>query len=126
MQVKPENSEDNNQQCSPLIYRIARANNMDRVRRLERKRLRLIKQVVGDWTDPYHPEVCETRCLKAYQQAMGILPFDPNNPDCICEDQDNKEVLESCSCEDDETDISSDCSSLDIDWEIHFTPPFQP
>ncbi|XP_060800453.1 uncharacterized protein LOC106137708 [Amyelois transitella] len=125
MQVNPENSESNdNQTYSPLIYKIARPNNEERVMKLERKKRRLVKEAVGNWPDPFHPEYCERTCLKAYKQAVGLLPYDPNNPECSCEEAKYNDDEDVCSCcEEDDDSLSSDCSSLDINWEIHFTPP---
>lgn len=125
MQVTGENSEGTVEQYNPLVYRIAKTNNEEKVAKLERKRRRLVREAVGDvLRDAYRPDVCERTCLRAYKQAVGLLPFDPNNPECICDEEDAPapEPSPSCSCGDD--DISSDCSSMDIDWEIHFTPPY--
>lgn len=123
MQTAPENNEGSNEQYTPLVYKIAKADNKDKLAKLELKRRQLVKEIIGDFEDPYHPDVCEKTCLKAYKQAIGLLPLDPNRPDCTCSDgaagQDS--LKESCHCYYD--DVSSDCSSMDIDWEIHFSPP---
>ncbi|KAJ0180762.1 hypothetical protein K1T71_004166 [Dendrolimus kikuchii] len=121
MQVAPSNK-DSNEEYTPIIYRIARENNEDYVKQKKRKERRLIRQMVKNvWQDPYHPEICEETCLKAYKQAIGAVPFDPNNLECICPEEKDVETIASCSCDD--ADVSSDCSSLDLDWEIHFSPP---
>lgn len=124
MQVTGDNGEGNVEHYNPLVYKIANANNKDKISKLERKKRRLIKEAIGEvWQEPYHPEVCERRCLKAYKQAVGLLPFDPENPECNCDNYLPQKVeATSCSCTDD--DISSDTSSLGMDWEIHFTPPY--
>lgn len=124
MQVTAENSEGTQEVYNPLVYKIAKASNKDKIAKLERKKRRLIKEAVEEvWEDPYHPEYCERTCLRAYKQAVGLLPYDPNNPDCTCDYEGEEPVSSSsCSCEDD--DVSSDCSSLEADWEIHFTPPY--
>ncbi|XP_049867255.1 uncharacterized protein LOC126367669 [Pectinophora gossypiella] len=122
MQTFDETSEGK-EPCKPLIYKIASANNEEKIRKRELKTQRLIDKTAEKiWSDPYHPEVCETTCLKAYKQAIGLLPYDPNNPECICPEDMQSEATEEeevVSYEDD----SSDCSSLDVDWELHFTPP---
>ncbi|KAM3961312.1 uncharacterized protein ACR2FA_004650 [Aphomia sociella] len=123
MQVTPplESTQD---YCSPLVYKITKANNEDRIKKLEKKKQRLIRNAVGDvWCDLYHPDVCERTCQKAYKRTIGLLPFDANNSDRICEsDEEGMENINSCLC-DDEND-SSNCSSTDINWEIHFSPPY--
>lgn len=115
-------SADKNTVCNPLVYKIATADNLQKVKARARKERRLIRKTVREvWSDPYHPEVCQTTCYKAYKQAIGLDPYDPYNPECICPEEDYFEDLDSCSCID--TDADSECSSLDVDWEIHFTPP---
>ncbi|CAG9784015.1 unnamed protein product [Diatraea saccharalis] len=121
MQTSPENNEGNNEQYSPLVYKIAKPSNKDKLAKLQLKKRCLVKEIIGDFEDPYHPEICEKTCLKAYKQAIGLLPNDHNNPECSCGDCVQEESSESCHCEYD--DVSSDCSSMDIDWEIHFSPP---
>ncbi|XP_050558855.1 uncharacterized protein LOC118266748 isoform X4 [Spodoptera frugiperda] len=119
MQVSPEDSEMNIDHCSPLIYRISREDNEERIEKRLRKRHRLIKKAVDEvWEDPYHPEVCEKSCLKAYKQAIGQSDY---SPECNCSEEEQDD--ESCSCCDGEDDDTSDASSLDLEWEIHFSPP---
>lgn len=124
MQVSPEDSETNVNQSTPLVYKITSEYNDERVQKRLRKQRRLVKEAVDKvWVDPYHPELCEKTCLRAYKQAIGL--YDPNNPECTCSDEEEKEEV--CSCCDDEEDgdddESSECSSLDLEWEIHFSPP---
>lgn len=121
MQVSPENSETNVDQCTPMVYKITREDNDERIQKRLRKRQRLVKEAVDRaYVDPYHPEACEKICLKVYKQAIGL---DPNKPECICSDEE-EEVEEECSCcNAEEYEDSSDCSSLDLEWEIHFSPP---
>lgn len=123
MQVSPQNSNTrvHTENYSPLIYKIKTEDNEKKLLKRERKRQRLVKRAVDEvWSDPYHPEFCEKTCAKAYKQAVGILPYDPTNPDCTCS---HEEVEESHTCSCYESDSSSDDSSLDLQWEIHFTPP---
>ncbi|KAH9629280.1 hypothetical protein HF086_008362 [Spodoptera exigua] len=118
MQVSPADNEVNMDHCSPLIYRISREDNEERVEKQQRKRHRIIKKAVDKvWEDPYHPEACEKTCLKAYKQAIGL--YDSNDESSLSEQEEN----ESCSCCNGEDDDSSDASSLDLEWEIHFSPP---
>lgn len=122
MQVLPENSNTNIDQCSPLKYTVKSEDNEERIQKRLSKRHRLIREAVEKvWSNPYHPEICEKTCLKAYKQAIGILPYDPNNPECTCCSGEESEDSVSCFCE--ESDTSSEGSSLDLQWEIHFTPP---
>lgn len=121
MQVSPEDSDVNVDQCSPLVYRIGREDTEERIQKRLRRRQRLIKEAVDKvWVDPYHPEVCEKTCLRAYKEAVGLA--DPNNPECTCTVAEEKEDVCSC-CNSVEDDDSSQCSSLDLEWEIHFSPP---
>ncbi|KAJ8722418.1 hypothetical protein PYW07_003598 [Mythimna separata] len=119
MQACPENSEVNTNQYDPLVYRISREGNEERIQQRLRKKQRLVEEAVKKaWVDPYHPEICEKTCLRAYREAIGLS--NPNNPDCNCSVEEEEE--DKCSCCVDEED-SSDCSSLDVEWEIHFSPP---
>lgn len=124
MQVEPGKDEVNVDNCSPLIYKIAPEDNEDRIKGKERKQRRLIRKAVKEvWSDHYDPDICQKNaCFKAYQHAIGLLPYDPNNSVCNCpEEKDADDDLNSCSWDD--IDVSSECSSLDVDWEIHFSPP---
>ncbi|XP_068629647.1 uncharacterized protein [Battus philenor] len=68
---------------------------------------------------------CQEICLKAYNQAIGLLPLpDPNNPDCPCQTDAVKPItppIDSCSCSEDENISSSDTDN--DEWVIEFTPP---
>ncbi|XP_011549567.2 uncharacterized protein LOC105381523 [Plutella xylostella] len=115
LQVRDEKQKN---KYTPLIYKIASANNEEKIKKKERYEQRLIDKVWDKFEDPVHPDVCQTRCLKAYQQAIGQLPAG----ECICPQSEVVDVDRSDSSDDEDT--SSYCSSLDVDWEIHFTPPF--
>lgn len=108
------------EQYKPLKYTIASASNQEKIERRERKRERLIQLAFKNvFSDPYHPEDCQKTCLKAYKQAVGLLPYGSNNPECTCSD-----VGEELSPEENYSALEeTDESSLDLDWEIHFTPP---
>lgn len=111
-----------NDNCKPLIYKIAKENNSEKIRARTRKEKRLIQEAIEEvWSDPYHPEACDAVCHKAYQQTLGIFPGDPyfeeRRPEAVYS---TSSPSASCSC--DAVSISTD-SSLDVDWEIHFTPP---
>lgn len=109
---------DKNTACNPLVFEIASADNEDKIRARARKKRRLINRAVDEvWTDPYNPDACRDVCYKVYKQAIGLDPFGPYDPECNCLEQELE--TESCSC----GTLESDCSSLDVDWEIHFSPP---
>ena len=122
MQVSPEDSELNVDHCSPLIYRIGREDTEERIQKRLRRQQRLVKEAVGKvWVDPYHPEICEKTCLRAYKEAVGLA--DPNKPECTCTVVAEEEDVCSCCNSVEEDDDTSECSSLDLEWEIHFSPP---
>lgn len=123
MQASPEAKSE---KPSAVIYKIASANNEAKQAKRERKKQSLIKNHVKEvWKNAYNPEICQQRCLKAYQQAVGILPYDPKNPECICSEHEKDLDTFESSCEDlDLWDESSD-SGTDVEWEIHFSPPKQ-
>ncbi|XP_063359189.1 uncharacterized protein LOC134648631 [Cydia amplana] len=115
MQVTSEN-EQNCVVYDPLVYKIASASNEERVRRRERKARRLIKNMVKEFDDPFHPDVCQQTCVRGYKEIIGVF-------DSECQG-DVGSVTESCSCEDEQDqEQDSDGSSLDLDWEIQFSPP---
>lgn len=113
---------DKRKSCNPLMYKITTADNQEKVKAKARKERRLVRRAVGSvWSDPYNPEACTDTCYKVYKQAIGFDPFNPCNPECVCPDE-YVDDLDSCSCSDD-MDIDSEASSLEVDWEINFTPP---
>ncbi|KAJ2953007.1 hypothetical protein O0L34_g7388 [Tuta absoluta] len=123
MQVNDKN--DDNTPCKPLIYKIASPDREERMKLRALKTQRLIekarKEVIA--TDWYNPDACEQKCGKAYKMATGAYEYDQAMAECICpedmiDSNDPSTMTESSS----EVD-SSDYSSLDLDWEIHFTPP---
>lgn len=115
-------SQDKRTPCEPLVYKIAAADNAKKVKAKARKERRLVRKAVGAvWSDPYNPDACKETCYKVYKQAIGFDPFDPCNPECVCPEE-YVDDLDSCSCSEG-TDADSEASSLDVDWEIHFTPP---
>lgn len=111
----------------PLIYTIGKTeetiNKLQkqrerRERRETRRKSRLLQSTFRD--------KCQEICVKAYNQAIGLLPLpNPNEPDCPCEVAAVKAptpVIDSCSCSETEGTISSSDSDGD-DWVIEFTPP---
>lgn len=123
MQASPEDSNANvdQTQCGPLVYRISREDNEERIQKRLRKRQRIVKKAIDKvWADPYHPEACKQTCLRAYNEAMGLS--DLTNTEYTCSEEDENGVCSYCGDEEDDDD-SSDASSLDLEWEIHFSPP---
>lgn len=116
LQVDAE-AEGSYEHHTPLIYKIASANNEEKIRKRKRREQRLINETFNRvFTDNFHPELCEQTCLKAYRQALGVPSYDSSTPESTCSEEVDTVTLES--------DIeSSDDSDLDLDWEIHFTPP---
>lgn len=110
----------------PLIYTIGkteaekikiRKQRERRERRETRRKSRLLQSTFKD--------KCQEICLKAYNQAIGLLPLpDPNSPDCPCHTEAAQNVsppIDSCSCSDEGSISSSDTDG--DEWEIHFSPP---
>ncbi|XP_049867254.1 uncharacterized protein LOC126367668 [Pectinophora gossypiella] len=110
----------------PLIYTIGKTEETKqkiqkqrerRERRETRRKSRLLQSTFRD--------KCQEICLKAYNQAIGLLPLpNPNNPDCPCDVEAIKQpspVVDSCSCSEEGTISSSDTDG--DDWIIEFTPP---
>lgn len=111
----------------PLIYTIGKTeetiNKLQkqrerRERRETRRKSRLLQSTFRD--------KCQEICVKAYNQAIGLLPLpNPNSPDCPCEVAAVKAptpIIDSCSCSETDRTISSSDSDGD-DWVIEFTPP---
>lgn len=117
MQVMPEKFEENVERCDPLIYEIESVNNKSKIKKKERLQRRLIRAAVKKvWSDTYNPDACKNICLDTYERAFDTLPLEGNYKAI-----EEVETVNSCSCEDDEVSVS--CSSSEVNWEIHFTPP---
>ncbi|XP_075992919.1 uncharacterized protein LOC142987866 [Anticarsia gemmatalis] len=85
-------------------------------RRETRRKSRLLQSTFRD--------KCQEICLKAYNQAIGLLPLpNPNNPECPCftDDAGPSPPIDSCSCSDEGSISSSDTDN--DEWVIEFTPP---
>lgn len=86
-------------------------------RRIMRRKSRLLQSTFRD--------KCQEICVKAYNQAIGLLPLpNPNLPECPCETEPVPHMsppIDSCSCSEDESVSSSDTDG--DDWVIEFTPP---
>ncbi|XP_045781744.1 uncharacterized protein LOC123878544 [Maniola jurtina] len=120
LQASADKQKELNEQYTPLIYKIETLNNKAKIKKKEKIQRRLTRAALnGAWSDPVYPEACENVCLPAYKQAVGILP---ESGDDRIDFQEHVDDSNSCSCDDEE--ISSSCESSDVDWEIHFTPPF--
>ncbi|KAJ8722420.1 hypothetical protein PYW07_003600 [Mythimna separata] len=111
----------------PLVYTIGKTEEEKRKiqqqrdrreRRETRRKSRLLQSTFRDR--------CQEICLKAYNQAIGVLPLpDPNSPDCPCAGKPLHEeppIVDSCSCSDTASTIASSDSDHD-EWVIEFTPP---
>lgn len=111
----------------PLIYTIGKTeetiNKLQkqrerRERRETRRKSRLLQSTFRD--------KCQEICVKAYNQAIGLLPLpNPNSPECPCEVAAVKAptpIIDSCSCSETDGTLSSSDSDGD-DWVIEFTPP---
>lgn len=111
----------------PIIYTIGKTEDTinklqkqreRRERRETRRKSRLLQSTFRD--------KCQEICVKAYNQAIGLLPLpNPNMPDCPCDVAAIKApspVIDSCSCSETDGTISSSDSDGD-DWVIEFTPP---
>ncbi|XP_072944025.1 uncharacterized protein [Epargyreus clarus] len=110
----------------PLVYTIGkteeekikiRKQRERRERRETRRKSRLLQSTFRDR--------CQEICLKAYNQAIGVLPLpNPNNPDCPCHTESVNNIsppIDSCSCSDEGSISSSDTDG--DEWTIEFTPP---
>lgn len=110
----------------PLIYTIGKTEEEKakiqkqrdrRERRETRRKSRLLQSTFRD--------KCQEICLKAYNQAIGILPFpNPNDPECPCHTEAAQNIsppIDSCSCSDEGSISSSDTDG--DEWEIQFSPP---
>ena len=89
-----------------------------RERRETRRKSRLLQSSFRDR--------CQEICLKAYNQAIGVLPLpNPNEPDCPCAGKPihiPPPTVDSCSCSDDASTIETSDTDND-EWVIEFTPP---
>ncbi|CAH2246444.1 jg25513 [Pararge aegeria aegeria] len=118
LQATPESPDLSPNQCTPLIYKIESAKDKAKLKRKDNIRRRLVNAAVKEvWSDPYHPEACEKVCLPAFQQTIGNFP--ETGDDHIFDEAQN-DFDSSC----DDGDISSSCNSSEVNWEIHFTPPY--
>jgi hypothetical protein len=110
----------------PLVYTIGKSaeeklkiqkNKERRERRETRRKSRLLQSTFRD--------KCQEICLKAYNQAIGILPLpNPNDPVCPCHTDAAPTIsppIDSCSCSEEGSIVSSDTD--DDEWTIEFTPP---
>uniref|UniRef100_A0A2A4J7F4 Uncharacterized protein n=1 Tax=Heliothis virescens TaxID=7102 RepID=A0A2A4J7F4_HELVI len=110
----------------PLVYTIGKTaeekrkiqRQRDRRERREtRRKSRLLQSTFRDR--------CQEICLKAYNQAIGLLPLPhPNAPDCPCVGSNSAltpPIIDSCSCSDVGTISSSDTDN--DEWVVEFTPP---
>ncbi|XP_059045235.1 uncharacterized protein LOC131841021 [Achroia grisella] len=110
----------------PLIYTVGKTEaeklkvqkqHERRERRETRRKSRLLQSSFRD--------KCQEICLKAYNQAIGLLPLpNANDPECPCYTEPVKNIsppVDSCSCSEEGTISSSDTDG--DEWTIEFTPP---
>ncbi|KPJ19084.1 hypothetical protein RR48_12595 [Papilio machaon] len=119
MQAMPDGNDESLEQFTPLIYKIANADNEDRKNKKERLKRRILRRAAKDIKDSYNPKACDEICLNAYKHAVGILKSDDYFTG-VKKDMEKGDILDSCSCSDIEL---SSCTSSEVDWEIHFSPP---
>ncbi|XP_026489915.2 uncharacterized protein LOC113396256 [Vanessa tameamea] len=110
----------------PLVYTIGKTEEekrkiqMQRERRERRETRRKSRLLQSTFRDR-----CQEICLKAYNQAIGLLPLsNPNDPDCPCHTEAVQNIsppIDSCSCSDEGSISSSDTDN--DEWTIEFTPP---
>lgn len=114
-----ESSKEPNTANTPLVYKVESETNKARKKKKDRIQRRLIKNAVTNvWPKTFEAANCDDICLKALKESVGILSFDETD---VFVRGDELKNNDSCSCEDDE--VSSSCTSSDVDWEIGFTPP---
>ncbi|CAG5051143.1 unnamed protein product [Parnassius apollo] len=110
------------EEYSPLIYRIAKADNEDRIKKKNRIKRRLVRRATNDiWIDNNNTKDCDNVCLEAYKQAVGLPNSGGKSFENHCSELEAIDMPDSCFCSD--NDISSSCASSEVDWEIHFSPP---
>lgn len=110
----------------PLIYTVCRSDEekarilMKRAKKEEKDLKRMNRFIQSTFRDR-----CQDICLKAYNQATGLLPLPNfNQPDCPCVTAkptrgEDSEDEERCSCSEPEDESDSD----DDEWTVEFTPP---
>ncbi|RVE51234.1 hypothetical protein evm_004199 [Chilo suppressalis] len=111
----------------PLIYTIGRSaeENLKRRKAKERRERRETRRKSRMLQSTFRDR-CQEICLKAYNQAIGLIPLpNPNDPNCPCHTEPNpalsSPIIDSCSCSDEGSYSSSDTD--DDEWTIEFTPP---
>ncbi|CAG9784014.1 unnamed protein product [Diatraea saccharalis] len=110
----------------PLVYTIGRSaeENLKRKKAKERKERRETRRKSRLLQSTFRDK-CQEICLKAYNQAIGLLPLpNPNDPNCPCYTEPNPALsppIDSCSCSEEGSLSSSDTD--DDEWTIEFTPP---
>lgn len=110
----------------PLMYKIGKTEEERlklqkqrerKERRETRRKSRLLQSTFRD--------KCQEICVKAYNQAIGLLPLpNSNDPECPCSTAPAENIsppIDSCSCSDQDSISSSDTDG--DEWVIEFTPP---
>ncbi|CAH2246449.1 jg25515 [Pararge aegeria aegeria] len=110
----------------PLVYTIGKTLEEKRKiqRQLERRERRETRRKSRLLQSTFRDR-CQEICVKAFNQAMGVLPLpNPNDPECPCGTEAIQSVsppIDSCSCSDEDNISSSDTDN--DEWIIQFTPP---
>lgn len=111
----------------PLMYTVGKT--AEEVRKIQRQRDRRERRETrrkSRLLQSSFRDRCQEICLKAYNQAIGVLPLpNPNFPDCPCTDEPincSPPTVDSCSCSDDASTIETSDTDND-EWVIEFTPP---
>lgn len=109
----------------PLTYVIGKTEEeKKKLQKQREKRVRRETRRKSQFLQSTFRDKCQEICLKAYNQAIGMLPLpNPNDPDCPCITSPpiEKSPLDSCSCSEAEYISSSDTDN--DEWVIEFSPP---
>lgn len=109
----------------PLVYTIGKTEaEKNLIQKQREKRERRETRRKSKFLQSTFRDKCQEICVKAYNQAIGILPLpNPNNPECPCQTGDVHLTppIDSCSCSEAGSVTSSDTDG--DNWTIEFTPP---
>lgn len=110
----------------PLIYTVCRSEEEKArvIKKREKKEAKDLKRM-NRFIQSTFKDRCQEICLKAYNQAIGVLPMPNwNQPDCPCVTKkptrgSDSESDPECSC----SEPSDESGSDDDEWTVEFTPP---
>ncbi|GBP68751.1 hypothetical protein EVAR_99021_1 [Eumeta japonica] len=107
----------------PLLYTIGKTDEEKlQISKIRERRERKDRKRKSKFVQSTFRDRCQEICVKAYNQALGLVPIE-DNPECPCEtyERDNPSI-ESCTCSEDDAAIVSSDTDGD-EWVISFTPP---